>query len=120
MVVLLSAVPVACGGGKEREVQIDLPTTPVLSARSRWGVVTSSHLRLRRQHTTGSPAVTTLWQGTVIEIISRDERKVVVEGEENYWYQVVYDGLQGWVFGAYLRLFEDENEARRVSRDLKD
>ena len=119
-IVLLSAIPVACSGEKAQEVKIELPATPVLSVRSKWGVITSSHLRLRQQPTTESAPVTTLWQGTLLEIISRDERKMVVEGEESYWYQVVYDGLQGWVFGAYLRLFEEESDARRKARDLKE
>jgi hypothetical protein len=120
IIVLLAGIPVACGGNREPEVQIELPTTPVLSARSRWGVVISSHLRLREQPTTQSTPVTTLWQGTMLEILSRDERKTMVEGEQNYWYQVVYDGLQGWVFGAYLRLFEEETDAQRAARSLKE
>lgn len=120
MIVIACAVPIACGGGHEREVHIELPSTPVLSARSRWGVITSSHLRLRRQPNTASAPVTTLWQGTMLEILSRDERKVRVEGRDGYWYQVVYDGLQGWVFGAYLQLFEEESEARRAARGMKE
>jgi uncharacterized protein YraI len=43
-----------------------------------------------------------------------------VEGKDGYWYQVVYDGLQGWVFGAYLRLFEEEADAQRAARNLKE
>jgi uncharacterized protein YraI len=56
----------------------------------------------------------------MLEILSRDERKVRVEGRDGYWYQVVYDGLQGWVFGAYLQLFEEESEARRAARGMKE
>ncbi|MDY7026999.1 MAG: SH3 domain-containing protein [Spirochaetota bacterium] len=110
--------------GCERETQqgitVELPPTPVLSARSRWAVVASTHLRLRERPTVESQPVTTLWQNNVIEIISRNEKSEMIENRTDYWYQVTYDGLQGWVFGAYLEMFESEAEARRTARSRRE
>jgi len=100
-----------------QEFKIELPATPVLSVRSKWAVVVSSHLRLRERPTIQSGAITTLWRNNVIEIISRDEVQQEVEGKLGYWYKVAYDGLQGWVFGAYLEMFDSESGARRAAQN---
>ncbi|MFW5711549.1 MAG: SH3 domain-containing protein [bacterium] len=108
-----------CRKETAQEFKIDLPATPVLTMRSNWAVVASSHLRLREKASIQSHAVTTLWQNNVLEIISRDEVQQEVEGKTGYWYKVAYDGLQGWVFGAYLQMYESENEARRAAQKAR-
>ncbi len=108
-----------CRKETAQEFEIDLPATPVLTVRSNWAVVASSHLRLREKATIQSRAVTTLWQNNVLEIISRDEVQQEVEGKSGYWYKVAYDGLQGWVFGAYLQKYESESEARRAAQKAR-
>jgi len=110
----------SCEKDTPQRFEIELPPTQVLSTRSRWAVVTSTHLRLREQPSINSQAVTTLWQNNVIEIVSRNERSERVEEKRDYWYQVAYDGLQGWVFGAYLEMFESEAEARRIARSRRE
>ncbi len=112
-------IPSACKKTEEREISIDLPTTSVLSVKTRWAVITGSHLRLREHAGTDSRAVTTLWEGNVLEIIARDDAQVRVEDKDDYWYQVAYDGLQGWVFGAYIELYESKEKAEEASRQLK-
>lgn len=113
-------IPLGCSKEKSEEVTVELPATKVLSVRSRWAVVESSHLRLRNKATTESRAITTLWKGNVVEIISRDETKVHVEGENDYWYQVAYDGLQGWVFGAYIEHYGSEQKAKSAAQKIKE
>lgn len=123
MVLVVSAtllLPLGCGSKEKEEISVELPTTPVLSVRSTWAVITGSHLRLRDRATTESEAITTLWRGNVLEIIARDETKVRVEGKDDYWYRVAYDGLQGWVFGAYIELCESEQDAERLSNELEE
>jgi len=109
-----------CNRQEKDDISIELPETQVLSVRSRWAVITGSHLRLRDRATTESRAITTLWRGNVLEIIARDETKVRVEGKDDYWYQVAYDGLQGWVFGAYIELYESEKKAQTASQELQE
>ncbi|MDZ7793767.1 MAG: SH3 domain-containing protein [Spirochaetia bacterium] len=119
LITLLTVLAGTTGCRREtvKEFTIELPSTPVLTVRSKWAVVASSHLRLRERPTIQSSAITTLWRNNVIEIISRDEVQQEVEGKLGYWYKVAYDGLQGWVFGAYLEMFDSENGARRASQN---
>jgi uncharacterized protein YgiM (DUF1202 family) len=118
--IFLFSFGAGCSRQEKEEITIELPTTPVLSSRSRWAVITGSHLRLRDRATTDSKAITTLWRGNVLEILARDETKVRVEGKDDYWYQVAYDGLQGWVFGAYIELYESERKAEAASKELQE
>lgn len=119
-IVLLISGLSACSRKEEEPLKVELPSTPVLTVRTSWAVISSSHLRLRERPSVESNAVTTLWQNNVLEIISRDEKKQSVEGRSDYWYQVAYDGLQGWVFGAYLEMYESETEARRMARSRRE
>ena len=98
---------------------ISLPPTPVLSVKTNWCVIESSYLRLREKPDKGSKPVTTLWGGNVLEIISRSAEKQLIDNEYGYWYQINYDGLQGWVFGAYLNLYDSKEKAERASIELK-
>jgi len=119
-ILILTTVFSGCGKKSDEPLQVELPSTPVLTVRTSWAVISSSHLRLRERPSVESNAVTTLWKNNVLEIISRDEVKQTVEGHNGYWYRVAYDGLQGWVFGAYLELFESEAEARRKARSQRE
>jgi len=103
----------------EETFTIELPPTEILSAKTNWAVISSSHLRLREKPLVDATAVTTLWRGSVLEVLSRSESKLVVEGQIDFWYQINYDGLQGWVFGAYLELFDTKDKAEKASRELK-
>jgi uncharacterized protein YgiM (DUF1202 family) len=104
---------------EEASREITLPPTSVLSIQSNWGVVASTHLRLRDNPSIESKAVTTLWSGSVVEILTKTGKEEQVEGETDYWYQVSFEGLTGWVFGAYLEIYSTEEEAEAVSRELK-
>jgi hypothetical protein len=99
---------------KEIVRPIELPSTPVLSVNSRWGVVRSSHLRMRENPNTDSKAIFTLWKGYIIEILSRKNKKDTIEEETNFWYQISFNGLHGWVFGAYMDIYESKDEAEKA------
>ena len=58
-----------------------------------------------------------LKEGFVLEIISKSGTLETLEGEENYWYQITFDGLNGWVFGAYLDLYDSKEQAEAASRE---
>ena len=104
---------------KEQITIIDLPATQVLEQNTNFAIITSSHLRLREEPSIKAKAITTLWKGYVLEIISRSTKKEIVEGHENYWYQINYDGLQGWIFGAYIRVFPTIEKAREASKAMQ-
>ena len=116
---LISLLSLLSCQGEDKPLEISLPPTPVLSVQSTWAVVKASHVRLREKPDVESKALATLWRGSVLEIISREARKVVLEEEENYWYRINYDGLSGWVFGFNLDFYDSRSTAERVSREMK-
>ena len=118
ILLLFSSLFLSCKDEKTT-FDIDLPATSVLSVQSRWSVINSTHLRLREQPDLNSKAITTLWKGYVLEVVSQSSIKVTLEDEDGYWYQVKYGGLQGWVFGAYLKFFDTKDNAERSSREIK-
>ncbi len=118
--IFLLVLAASCA--KEEPVtSINLPPTPILSMREKWGVITSSHLRLRSAPDAGSDVVTTFWnrRDVVLEVLSQSGRKLEVEGREGYWYQVSYDGLIGWVFGAYVEMYSTKEQALRAARESR-
>ncbi len=121
LTVVLGAIVllVACGGGSEIPRELDLPATPILAIQTSWAVVTSTHLRLREQPDISSAIVTTLWRGYVLEVVSKHNRPVEIDGEKDYWYQVNFGGLQGWVFGAYLSFHTSKTAAEAAGESLR-
>ena len=112
-------VALAACDAKERMGPIELPATTALVLQTSWAVITSSHLRLRESPSISAPVLATLWKGSVLEIVSKTSTKETVEDEEDFWYQISYDGLGGWVFGTYLKLFDSEARAVASSRELQ-
>ncbi len=115
---VISGLFLSCKDEK-KTFDIDLPATSVLSVQSRWSVINSTHLRLREKPDLSSKAITTLWKGYVLEVVSQSSIRVTLEDEDGYWYQVKYGGLQGWVFGAYLKFFDTKDNAEKGSREIK-
>ena len=107
----------ACGRRPVVE-RIELPPTPVLSIRSTWAVVTSPFLRVRAEPLAKSPVLAHIRRGAVLEVLSRTERKEELEGTSSYWYQVSYEGLRGWVFGAFLEIADSKARAEGLAAEL--
>jgi uncharacterized protein YgiM (DUF1202 family) len=98
---------------------IVLPPAPLVSETESWAVIKAAYLRLREQPESDSRLVTTLWKGYVLEVKSRSPEKSIAENAEDYWYQVSYDGLQGWVFGTYLVISDSREEAEIEARSIR-
>ncbi len=116
--VLLALLPAAC----QREAPVErvkLPATPVLSIRSTWGVVTSGLVRIRAEPLNGAPILSHLGQGTIVEILSQTEQEKTIEGETAYWYEINYEGLRGWLFGAYLQILDSRVKAEAFAAALQ-
>jgi len=118
ILLLMSNIFLSCK--EEKSIaDIELTATKVLSIQSRWSVINSTHLRLREKPDLNSKAITTLWKGYVLEVVSQNTVSEILDDEEGYWYQIKYGGLQGWVFGAYLQFFDSKENAERSSREIK-
>jgi uncharacterized protein YgiM (DUF1202 family) len=112
----LSAASCSRGGRIEH---VELPATPVLSVRSNWAVVLSPLLRVREQPDSRSKVLQHIRQGVVVEVIGKSDREDEIEGQQDYWYRINYDGLKGWVFGPYLSLADSRAAADAEAARLR-
>jgi hypothetical protein len=108
----------ACGAGRGSD-RVSLPPTPVLSVRSSWAVVKSPLLRVREQPSGQATVLSHIRLGAVMEVLSRSDAEDTIEDEKAYWYRVDYDGLKGWVFGAYVEVFDARAKADQYAATLQ-
>jgi uncharacterized protein YgiM (DUF1202 family) len=118
LLILLTIILICCGSKKDEQA-FRLPATPVLSIRSSWGVVNSNYLRLRVKPSTSSKVLDGLTKGTIVKILSTTEKKETVEDETDYWYRVSLEGLEGWVFGAYMSIIDSKSKAEKMAEELR-
>ena len=110
----------ASGCRKEQPVErVELPATPVLTLRSNWAVVRSPFLRVRQEPLPKSEILAHLRRGTVMEVVSKTETRETIEGATDYWYQVNYEGLRGWVFGSFVEVTDSKSKAENYARELR-
>ena len=85
-----------------------------LAARAEQGVKLSSFCTVFAK----TEILAHLRKGSVLEISNRTENKEILEDVAGYWYQVNYEGLRGWVFGAYVEIFDSSAKARQFADGL--
>lgn len=116
--VALCLIAVSCSR-EGRVDRVEFPTTPVLSVRSTWAVVVSPLLRVREQPDSRSTVLQHIRQGVVVEVIGTSDREDEIEGQQDYWYRINYDGLKGWVFGSYLVVKDSRGAAEAEAARLR-
>ncbi|MBR4158685.1 MAG: SH3 domain-containing protein [Spirochaetia bacterium] len=92
---------------------IRLPLTSDLVISLSYGTPKGDYLRVRENPDQGSKAVEMLWHGNIFEIFTKTGDKEVVDGVVDYWYMIRTEGIEGWVFGAEIELFEDLQKAEK-------
>jgi len=118
-VLPLTVLPPGCASREQAPRELRLPATPVLSILGQWGVVETNYLRLRTTPSKSAEVLAGLTKGTVVKVLSSTDQKETVENETDYWYRVSLEGLDGWVFGAYLLLVDSESQAAEAAEELK-
>lgn len=121
ILLIITIIPSISSCEKHEDIlgDIDLPPALLLSESESWAVIDAPYLRLREHSEVESRLVTTLFKGYVLKVKSRTPEKTVVDDEEDFWYQVSYDGLQGWVFGSYLEIFDNSEAAEIKARAIR-
>ena len=104
-----------CKGGKNTSEfpDIRLPLTSDLVTSFSYGTPKGDYLRVRENPDQGSKSLSMLWHGNIFEIFTKTGDKEVVGDKEDFWYMIRYDGIEGWVFGAEIELFEDLQKAEK-------
>ncbi len=85
------------------------------------GVVNSDRLRLRSLNDLHSKTLRYLDKGAIVTILAKDNNRVRIDEIEDYWYNVEYEGIKGWIFGYYVDIYSSLEDARYgSSKYLKD
>ncbi|OHD40672.1 MAG: hypothetical protein A2015_10845 [Spirochaetes bacterium GWF1_31_7] len=85
---------------------------------SLWGVTKYSDLKLREELSDESSVLRYLTHGSLVEIIKRNDSITLFDGKRDYWYYVKSDSLTGWIFGAYIDIFNDIISAERKCEQI--
>ncbi len=83
------------------------------------GIVTVNRLRLRSSNDVYAKTIRYLDQGDMLNIITKDEKRVRINNAEDYWYLVDFNGTKGWIFGYYLEIYSDYLQAQEASNRYK-
>lgn len=116
--LLIAAALLSGCGQREAERPITLPPTPALSVRAHWGVAKERYLRAFNGPSTDSKVVFLLRAGDILEITAKSGYTDRVRAERDYWYHVIFEKREGWVFGSWLDLYESRERAENASRLL--
>lgn len=65
-------------------------------------VIAKSGLKLREATDTRSKVLTTIPFNTQVEVIGEQEGEEVTKGKSNLWFQISYDGIEGFAYGEFL------------------
>jgi len=115
---ICAAVFFACCSREEPIAGLDMPTTPVLAIRANWAIVTSPYLRVRSKPQPAAAVGAHLRNSSIAEILAKTSYPETVEGKSDYWYEIACDGIRGWVFGSYLKVYNSRQEAEKASEKI--
>ncbi|MBR3731797.1 MAG: hypothetical protein IKN25_04030 [Spirochaetales bacterium] len=76
------------------------------------GIVNADRLRLRYLNDLHSKTLCYMDKGTVVNILGRDKERVHIDEFDDYWYNIEFNRIKGWVFGAYLDVYGSVEDAR--------
>jgi len=76
------------------------------------GVVNSDRLRLRSLNDLHSKTLRYLDKGAIVTILAKDNNRVRIDEIEDYWYNVEYEGIKGWIFGYYADIYSSLEDAK--------
>ena len=95
---------------------IDMPSTPVLTVQSRWGVVNGSYITITDINDRHNMIIATLRKGDIVEVLSKETDKE--SGSETYWYEVQIDDIYGVVPEDQIDLYDSKAKALNASTQM--
>jgi len=104
-----------CKQGKKADNRFPVETIDVKNNNG-YAVVNEDRLRFRADNNIHSKTLRYLDKGTIVTIVDKDENRVRIGELEDYWYNIEYEGINGWVFGYYLDIFTSYENAKTGSR----
>jgi len=75
------------------------------------GVLNDSQVRVRENPSLQAGVLGTLSKADKVEVLDRSKIKTKIDKMNDYWYKVrAANGLEGWMYGAYIDLSEGNNQ----------
>lgn len=115
ILLILSLFILSCSSETLKE-DIDMPSTPDLTATSRWGVVSSSYVRITHMEDRHNLIIATLRKGDIVEVLSRETEKD--SGSTAYWYEVKTGDIHGVVPEEMIDLYDSREKALSASSQM--
>ncbi len=81
-----------------------------------YGVINVNRLRFRLEPDLNSKTLRFLDKGIIVNVIKKDEKRVKVGEMEDYWYQIEYDGITGWIFGHFIDVYTTYENAQNQAK----
>lgn len=116
-IIVLSVLLSACGASNAGD-EIEIPATPVISARESYAVIEQAYSPLHEEANSGSSIVAQMRRGSVVEIAGRTANREQLDGRLERWYRVRYVDSEGWTFGGWIAVFETSGRAENYARTL--
>jgi hypothetical protein len=107
---------ISCSNLFKRTVQLPVTKTP--ESINEWAVLKLQNNRMREEPTEEGKAVTYIPLGKIVKVLKKDKNLTKFENNENYWFFVDYNGEKGWLFGAYIDIYNDYNGAFKRSEEI--
>jgi hypothetical protein len=104
--------------GCKKKPDIDLPITKMPLDSNEWAVAKFQYSRLREEPQEDSKIVNYIPLGKVIKVLKKDNNVTKFENVQNYWYYIDYNGEKGWIFGTFLEIYNDYNQAFQKSNEI--
>lgn len=104
--------------------RVELPSTPLLTAGTGWGLVKSSYVRIKSSAGLAAQDVAALRDGSLVMVVGREYAK----DSSGLWYRVssvpvgiapgqkAPPAVEGWVPESELTLYESRSQAERANR----
>lgn|GEM_PF-1057381 len=118
IIFLLLIIILCCQKNKNNETDVALQKDTNLKAEELkranfYGVVRVDRLRFRSDNDLSSKTLRYLDKGTIVSVIKKDKKRVRIGQNEDYWYNIEYDGIKGWVFGYFLDTYSSYEDAKK-------
>jgi hypothetical protein len=94
--------------------EIIMPSTPVLTVESRWGVVNESYIRITEINDRHNKIIATLRKGDIVEVLSKETEKD--SSSDLYWFEVQFDDIHGVVPEDQIDLYDSKAKALNASK----
>ena len=109
----LTAGLISCG-----KKNPELPAGEAVSSKRTAEVTASTNLVIRTEPNRTATKLGVVGHGATVEVLQDGDKEENIGGITSRWYRVSYNGVEGWVFGGYLRLSGGAVSAGRTDTNV--